>query len=89
MYLLEFNGKFSVCLGLTKGVNLIKILSWTTCCLHNFNFFIFLNDKCFCVEYFMGLFCPKLNPFSDYCLRVEISQNSKCWFDFVVVVVVS
>ena len=82
MYLLEFNGKFSVCLRLIKEVNLIKILSWTTCCLHNFNFFFLLNNnKCFCVVYFMGLFCRKLNPFSDDSLLVEISQSSYS-FDF-------
>ena len=33
MYLLEFNGKFRVCLRLIKEVNLVKILSWTTCML--------------------------------------------------------
>ena len=82
MYLLEFNGKFSFCLLLIKETNLIKILSWTTCCLHNLSFLLFLNDnECFCVVYFMDQFCQKLNYFSDYCLRVEISQSSHS-FDF-------
>ena len=61
MYLLECNGEFS---WIYKEITLIKILSWTTCCLHNLNILIFLNDN-ECVVYFIGQFCQKLNSLTQ------------------------